>query len=449
MVDVIVVRDRGVSPELLREVAAVFNGLPGPIRVQVDAHSCLQLGETDQERVCWASLEDELVRYRRIAACLADALVTGVVSCPNEHSFFAFRFDGPNACFIHADDFSYFTSAPRALVVAALLIRMVLATLVDRAGRDWTECLHDEPRGCVGDLCTNKLQLAVGLRTGDICEDCLLLLQNARVPDALLVQVAQVMDAVRRHSVGVSRYLPATETFATWPFPVAVTKHRAALARDEVRRFFRFLDHFDSLMRYSLIATAARSGRSVELRPTPSLGDLQRLALGSANLRLRRAAKRAAQCDVVRARNEYRGHGYLVDDPLLIAPSESVEAALADIEGELAPDLTNDRLILLQHVELNRSFVVYGELLAGSNSIHPAWQMELSDDPRLRGLDRGRGIYLTDPEHRTFYPLGDDLVYAECSTCRHPRVLIADGEKRIEIQVGHRVPRRPEFRGSR
>ena len=68
------------------------------------------------------------------------------------------------------------------------------------------------------------------LRTADICGDCLSVFQSIGIPDSLLAQTVAIMETTRRQAINTGQFLPAEVSFSGWPFPVAITRHKAVQA---------------------------------------------------------------------------------------------------------------------------------------------------------------------------------------------------------------------------
>jgi hypothetical protein len=106
--------------------------------------------------------------------------------------------------------------------------------------------MHETMRGCFYDFCLEKGQLDFKLRTGDICGDCMDVFTKIGVPEELLTQAINIMESLRRSTVSTGPYLSSQDDYNRWPFPVAVTRHKASQAINATNRLKLLLDHLPS-----------------------------------------------------------------------------------------------------------------------------------------------------------------------------------------------------------
>ncbi len=71
---------------------------------------------------------------------------------------------------------------------------------------------HDTPKGCMMDMCWNKTDVILKLRTADICPDCMRALADQSVNRKLLNQTLKVFDHVRSQVLFRERFL-ALQTY--------------------------------------------------------------------------------------------------------------------------------------------------------------------------------------------------------------------------------------------
>lgn len=160
------------------------------------------------------------------------------------------------------------------------------------------------------------------------------------IPDALLRQTVSIMEAMRKLALNTAPYLVPEHVFDRWAFPVAVTRHKVVQATNPLLRFLLLLDHFDSLVRYFYLAKETAAGRRPVMEERPSMGWwLDRLAQSlRGETSFREVVRIAQQENVVRVRNERRGHGWMsADSESYRQDAEHLEGVLAQIETELAP----------------------------------------------------------------------------------------------------------------
>ena len=328
-------------------------------------------------------------------------------------------------------------------VVAHYVLKTVLNGLVSEAGFDWRKLWHHEPRGCFFDFCADKKQLDLKLKTADICGDCTAVLRELAIPERILAQTVAIMEGQRRSALNTGQYLAAEERLAQWPFPVAVTRHRVAQARNPVLRFLMLFDHFDALVRYFFLANEVSQGRRPVLVERPTMGwwveQLARvLPHGDP---FREVVRIEAREHVVQLRNNTRGHAWMTEESALYAEdAQRLERALGQIESELAEFFSSTTLLRFRGVRLRAgNYLVEGDALKGSNLLHPPFSEAIEREPRAVGLADEGLVYLKDSKGM-YHRMSPYVVVNECPECRHERVLMSAGTADYtDTFIGHRV----------
>ena len=437
--------EKGVPAEHAAQLVSVFERHPGPVTVSVVRKPVVLKTVEPDNSFPWSDAFQIMQDLRQEENLPSDAFLFLLTVSPNENNWYAV--EDPDAMrngFGHVGDFSWVTSAPSHLVTAHYLRKAIFNVLVDDAGIDWETLWHESPRGCFYDFCQQKTDLAFKLRTADICGDCMEVFQTIGVPDRLLTQTVAIMETTRRAAVNTGQYQPAEPDFRDWPFPVAITRHKAVQTTNPLLRFMLLLDHFDSLVRYFYLAHEIVGGRQPEMEDRPSLGwwvdRLAKSLKGEKNFR--QVVAIAQEHKVVSLRNERRGHGWMAaSEDSYREDAERLERILGLIEQELKPFLDKYRLVVPRQIQLkNSGFVVEGDALTGSHVLHPNFSVTLADDPRTLGLNEQNKVYLTDARMERFHLMSPYISHVFCPECKHPRVLITDGgDQFIDVFMGHRV----------
>ena len=441
---VVLFTERGLDRSHAEQVAALFDQHPGPINVRV-VPKTVELRAGDDGLLRWDDAFVKMCEVRKSENVKDDEFIYLLTKTANESNLYAVQDpqDMRNG-FGHVADFSWATSAPDHMISSHFLLKGIFNALLMRGGLNWTEFCHESPRGCLYDFCTDKRDLALKLRTADICGDCMEIFHTIGIPEPLLAQTIDIMETTRRAALNTGKFLPAEPRFAGWPFPVAITRHKAVQATNPLLRFMLLLDHFDSLVRFFFLAHEIQSGRTPILEDRPSLGWwVEQLAHSLKGARhFKEVVTIASQEKVVSMRNEKRGHGWMsANEDAYRTDAERLETVLNAIEEELRPFLDKCRLVILRQVQLkDGGFVVDGEQLLGSHMLHPTFSLKLKSDPRTLGLEEQGRVYLTDPSMQSFKPMYPYIRNELCPTCNHPRVLITDGGRQfIDAFMGHRV----------
>lgn len=443
--NVILCYERGLDKRDVEDVAVLFERHSGPVTVRIVSRPVELKKAGPDDSLLWQDTFAAIRGLRETEKAPTDAFLYLLTKTENENNWYAVQDpDHMRNGFGHVGDFSWITSASHPAIVSHYLLKSIYNALVQEAGIDWFTLWHQEPRGCFFDFCAEKSDLNFKLRTADICGDCLSVFQAIGIPDSLLAQSVMLMEATRRQAINTGQFLPAEVSFHGWPFPVAITRHKAVQAANPLHRFMLLLDHFDSLVRYFYLAHEVAAGRPPEVEDKPSLGWwVDQLAKSLKGEKHFRAVLAIAQEEkVVFLRNEKRGHGWMAaSEEAYRGEAEKLERVLDQIEQELRPFLEKYRLVLPRQFRLQGGqWIVEGDHLVGSHVLHPTFKVNLDSDPRLVGLVQENQVYLTDAKMEQFKMMSPYIRYEHCPTCKHPRVLITDGGSQfIDVFMGHRV----------
>jgi len=142
-----------------------------------------------------------------------------------ENWFSAGEFGERNNYFIHTDWWEYFVeSDPVYPVVYELASVPLLYALYDDYA-DVVKSAHEQPKGCYLDMCRDKTQIHLKMRTADICQDCRRHFTEREVDPALIRQILAIFENVR----GQMLYRERLDLLAEPSKMVVDEKHRTLL----------------------------------------------------------------------------------------------------------------------------------------------------------------------------------------------------------------------------
>lgn len=134
----------------------------------------------------WRELFGVCERMRAEQRLKRDDTVMLLTNRPNSLNWFSAT-DGHRNAFLHTADWELFMPChhkyPVAYQVWANLLRMQMNLPSDGEHPYW----HQQPVGCVNDFCQQKGDIALKLRTADICEVCWQRLLDAGAPEKLVL----------------------------------------------------------------------------------------------------------------------------------------------------------------------------------------------------------------------------------------------------------------------
>jgi hypothetical protein len=458
------VRSSDVSRGLLANVYDLLVQEDGPAQFLKDERAVSFHGQ--EPELSWEMIFEKCTEYRARSAIPSEDFIILLISRRNSQNWFASADPkGTRSIFIHTAEWdTYLTDCEPCHPIAFECWANLLHSFMYDSFEEALNAVHDPSIGCVSDLCLWKPDISYKLRTADVCEDCLTRLQERGISHALISQALDTFEALRKHML-FSRGFRGVETHESkLPFPVAYTRRKLSMTMEPLRKFLLLIDHFDSLVRTTviLLGSAVLRGRlpdflrEKELDGRPSLGNwvnaLHSLTEHSAEFglvslpndlsaRIHAVVGGAEQANIVRMRNEQRGHGYIeCRDSGYQKEFNACSPVVTDIENVLTPVLT--RLNCYQVISAERKSATEFEVTVRSMmGSHPDFVVScISYTPdRIENIPYNGLCYLytrNDGEWVTLHPY---MQFKECPLCHHSRVLLSDGQQYLDSYEGHRV----------
>lgn len=114
--------------------------------------------------------------------------------------------------FVHIGDWGYYTRSNPKYPIAYQVVENVMQSLMelDVTG-EMDDCIHMEAIGCMNDFCRNKEQILLKLRTADICQLCQDKMKQKQIPNALINQVHEIFEGIRKELLFKQNYNFPTE----------------------------------------------------------------------------------------------------------------------------------------------------------------------------------------------------------------------------------------------
>jgi hypothetical protein len=437
--------DQKAGAEHAQRVKSLFDKCHGPIKVELRGHVVVTPDEGDE--VSWDYMFDLLQKTRQQRRVDDEDVLFLLTGYSNTRNYYCVENpDGPRDAFGHVGDFSWATRAPAQAISVHYLLVSVFKTLIEEAGADWNAFSHEDTRGCFSDFCEYKSDLDFKLRTGDICGDCLEGFQKLGLPEGYLRQLIALLQLQRRMSLGIGPYLEEEDSFGRWPFPVAITRHKAKQATAPFSRLKYLVDHLDSLVRYSYLASEALLDRVPAVAPRAAFGDWVQLLARCQDRRHVPVVQEIEEQKLVKLRNDFIGHDYHpIDAGPLAEPIHRLENSLQVIESTLDPFLSAYTLLVPTSIALvDGSYVVQMVELRGSHLLHRILEKRLDRPPSDVGISNSNVVYVCDTSMERFQTLGGNIRMAQCTQCHTDRVFVSDGgADYLDVFAGHRVRLQP------
>jgi hypothetical protein len=234
------VRSLEVDKALFTKVVDLLQSIPGPIRVECEENALINFerdefekeiiadeedlfkkkkvsyrlflgGNMDAEEspamhifpierdsVSWDSLFNIAEKYRKKNLIPRYQFVFLITNVPNNANWFAARDlnHNPYNGFIHSADWEFILNCSASFPIAYEVIALFLQKHINEEGEGLVPTLHKTSIGCVSDLCMNKREIILKLRTADICPFCINKLKE-QLPLNVIHHARLIMESLR------------------------------------------------------------------------------------------------------------------------------------------------------------------------------------------------------------------------------------------------------------
>ena len=145
----------------------------------------------------WSTFFDKCQMYRTTHSIPDHDMVLILSEIGNKYNWFAtLDKESPNNGFVHTADWDMFLSCPKHFPIAYEVIALLLHRYTFDPQIPATEQAHARAIGCVSDLCMEKKDIILKMRTADVCGECMTKLK-ARMPMQDIIHALGIMDSLR------------------------------------------------------------------------------------------------------------------------------------------------------------------------------------------------------------------------------------------------------------
>lgn len=144
----------------------------------------------------WRAFFELCLKYRRNEHVGTSDFVMLLTEQRNLANWFS-MFDGKNNAFIDCKDWEYFTKSPSTYPIAYEVVANVLRTIMCPTLTLPNPYFHKQTIGCINDLCMNKSEISIKLRTADVCPVCVERLHEQGIDDRVLDQGIAIIEGIR------------------------------------------------------------------------------------------------------------------------------------------------------------------------------------------------------------------------------------------------------------
>jgi hypothetical protein len=147
--------------------------------------------------VSWSTLFNKCETYRNNNSIPENEMVLMLTEVGNKYNWFAtLDKSNPNNGFVNTADWDMFLSCPKQFPIAYEVIALLLHRFSFDSQRPITEQAHARAIGCVSDLCMEKKDIILKMRTADVCGECMTKLKE-RMPMQDIIHALGIMDSLR------------------------------------------------------------------------------------------------------------------------------------------------------------------------------------------------------------------------------------------------------------
>lgn len=163
----------------------------------------------ESEISTWDELFNICRLYRRGLDLGNEEQVVLLTDIGNDQNWFSASDEFGNNHFVHTADWDYFlgmgypidTRFPIAYEVAITLLHKQVSSTYD----ELRHLVHNKPIGCISDMCVDKTQILLKMRTGDICPSCIDKIKETQVPKSMVKQVMDILKGIQESMTFRSR----------------------------------------------------------------------------------------------------------------------------------------------------------------------------------------------------------------------------------------------------
>jgi hypothetical protein len=219
------IKSKEVDPELFTQVVDLLGAFPGPLSFHYSSSYVVDFNQDElynrrissrrefeelhemlsesrvfpmeRDTVSWETLFAKAAKYRHTHRIPGDEFVILLTDIANKANWFASLDEKmPYNGFVHTADWDHYIGCRPAFPIAYEVMALVLQKHMFKSGEDVRSTAHEDPVGCVNDLCIHKNEIILKLRTADICRICMHLLRE-QMPTPVINQSLDILESLR------------------------------------------------------------------------------------------------------------------------------------------------------------------------------------------------------------------------------------------------------------
>ena len=191
------IRTADYDMQTLEMVESLLNAYDGPISFKCH-NVVVDNSSVTKETINQDKAMKVIAKFREVQKIDSSDFVCLYTNTRLSNNFFTYGDENRNFI-IHSGDWGIYTNAGNVFPDSYLLYANILKSIVYKDYETMFENLHqDDSLGCYMDLCADKREILLKLRTGDICEKCLDDIQKEHIDGRLLGQILDAFEGLRK-----------------------------------------------------------------------------------------------------------------------------------------------------------------------------------------------------------------------------------------------------------
>jgi hypothetical protein len=176
------------------------------IQVSENKWKCFNCGSSknihkyieDKDTVTWETLFDKCNNYRLSNRISNNEFVIFLTEVNNHNNWFS-CLDGNNPYngFIHTKDWEYYINSNSVFPIAYEVVALIIQKHIFKDFQEIEKYSHKVSIGCINDMCVEKREIILKLRTADICPECMKITKE-NLPLNIINQTLQILESLRK-----------------------------------------------------------------------------------------------------------------------------------------------------------------------------------------------------------------------------------------------------------
>lgn len=195
------IRSEELSIDLFKSITASLCGIPGPIKYTFEEAEYMEEIETTNPKTLltktWEELFNHCEDYRRSRRIPEDEVVVLLTDHRNELNWYSGWQEGKQNFFIQTSMWELFSEGNSIYPVIYELASIPLYITTHHSQLELEKYAHRKSKGCPYDMCADKTDVMLRLRTADLCNDCLTILKEKEIGNETVRQVIRIYEDVR------------------------------------------------------------------------------------------------------------------------------------------------------------------------------------------------------------------------------------------------------------